>query len=147
MIGRTLASALLLAAATGVAGAQTTPPVPGTDAAKEAVTNLGTGNVTIVYDKALSDEFEVSRDIVERVQAEFGEHAVYDNGQDLPEGIDAQLAPGNPLPEGVEVGDVPEQLGDLPTLGEGTRWVAVGEHLVEVTPDNTIVMVVYDALP
>jgi hypothetical protein len=111
------------------------------------VTDADTGQtVTVVYDKALSQEFEISREIVDRVKAEFGETAVYDNGQDLPAGLDGALVPGNTLPEGV-AGEVPAELGDLPTLGEGTHWVAAGEHLVEVTPDNTIVMVVYDALP
>jgi hypothetical protein len=140
--------AVALGIAPGLAFAQTaTTPDPATDAAKAEVTELDTGKVTIVYDKALSEEFAVSRDIVDRVKAEFGEHAVYDNGQDLPQGMDGSIAPGAMLPESVEVGEVPEQLGDLPTLAEGSHWVTVGEHLVEVTPDNTVVMVVYDALP
>lgn len=142
MLHRIPTAALLVAAATGLAAAQTTPP-----AQTGAVTDLESGDVTVVYDKALTEEFEVSREIIDRVEAEFGQSAVYDNGQDLPQGLDAALAPGNMLPEGVETAAVPEQLGDLPTLGQGTSWVAVGEHLVEVTPDNRIVMVVYDALP
>lgn len=139
---RTLIAALLVGAATGIAAGQTTaPPVElGT------VTDLGTGKVTVVYDEALTKEFEISREIIDRIQAEFGESAVYDNGQDLPDSIDAALEPGNMLPEDIEVSAVPDKLGDLPTLGEG-RWVAVGDHLVEVSPDNRIVMVLYDALP
>src|SRR5690606_4776014 len=122
--------------------AQTTPP-----AQTGEITDLRSGDVTVVYDQELTGEFEVSREIIDRIQSEFGEHAVYDNGQQLPEGIDAAIAPGNMLPEEAGAGPVPERLGDLPTLGEGTRWVSVGEHLVEVTPDNRIVMVLYDALP
>ena len=140
--------ALLLGAAPAAALAQTAAsPDPTKDAAKAEVIELDTGKVTIVYDKALSEEFEIDREIVDRVQAEFGEHAVYDNGQDLPEGIEDSIVPGSVLPETAEVQDVPEQLGDLPTLADGSHWIAVGEHLVEVTPDNTVVMVVYDALP
>ena len=136
---RTILAALLVAGTGAVAAAQS--------ATTTVVTDAETGKtVTVVYDKTLSEEFEINREIVERVKAEFGESAVYDNGQDLPAGLDEALVPGNTLPEGV-AGEVPAELGDLPTLGEGTHWVAAGEHLVEVTPDNTIVMVVYDALP
>jgi hypothetical protein len=136
---RSVLAALFLGAATTMAAGQ--------QATTTVVTDAETGQtVTVVYDRALTEEFEINRQIVDRVKAEFGESAVYDNGQDLPAGIDAALVPGNKLPEGV-AGEVPAELGDLPTLGEGTHWVAAGEHVVEVTPDNTIVMVVYDALP
>lgn len=139
---------IALTAFAGLAAAQTADtPVPGKDAQTAEVTDLRSGQVTLVYDQALSKEFEVSREIIERIKAEFGESAVYDNGQDLPEDLDGVLQPGGMLPADTDIAEVPEQLGDLPTLGEGTRWVAVGEHLVEVGPDNTIVMVVYDALP
>jgi hypothetical protein len=114
----------------------------------EVVRDSDTGQIrTIVYDKELTKEFEVSREIVDRVESAFGKTAVYDNGQDLPAGLDQALTPGNKLPATIEVKDPPAELGDLPTLGEGTHWVAAGEHLVEIEPDNTIVMVVYDALP
>lgn len=140
---RRIVCAGLLAGVAGTAAAQATAPaVP-----EQVVTDLDTGNVTVIYDETLSEEFNVSRAIIDRVQAEFGEHAVYDNGDDLPDGIDQALVPGNTLPEDTPVAEVPEKLGDLPTLGEGTRWIAAGEHLVEVTPDNVIVMVLYDALP
>ncbi len=136
---RTLLAMLLLGGATTIAAAQATT---------EVVRDADTGQIkTIVYDKELTKEFEVNREIVDRVEAAFGKTAVYDNGQDLPAGLDDALEPGNKLPEGVDVKDPPAELGDLPTLGTGTHWVAAGEHLVEVTPDNTIVMVVYDALP
>jgi hypothetical protein len=136
---RTVLAMLLLGATTGMAAGQATTKV---------VTDADTGRtITVVYDKELSREFEISREIVDRVEAEFGKTAVYDNGQDLPPTVDAALVPGNTLPAGAEVTQPPAALGDLPTLGEGTHWVAAGEHLVEVTPDNTIVMVVYDALP
>ena len=136
---RNLLAALFLGASSTLAFGQA--------ATTTVVTDAETGQpVTIVYDKALSEEFEINREIVERVKAEFGDSAVYDNGQDLPAGLDAALVPGSTLPDGV-TGEVPAELGDLPTLGDGTHWVTAGEHLVEVTPDNTIVMVVYDALP
>jgi hypothetical protein len=139
-MNRTILAALLVGASTTIAAGQA--------ATTTVVTDAESGRpVTVVYDKALSDEFEIKREIVERVKEEFGENAVFDAGQDLPEGLEAALVPGSPMPEEVEVGEVPSELSDLPTLGEGTRWVAAGEHLVEVTPDNTIVMIVYDALP
>ncbi|HET7410687.1 MAG TPA: hypothetical protein VFJ13_10860 [Paracoccaceae bacterium] len=150
MFKRLLPAALLVGAATGLAVAQTTPPTTtqaAPPATEKTVQDLRSGEVTVVYDQELSEEFEVSRDIIDRVEAEFGQSAVYDNGQQLPEGIDDAIAPGNMLPETAGVSEVPEQLGDLPTLGVGTHWVAVGEHLVEVTPENRIVMVLYDALP
>ena len=137
-----LPASLLVGTMTGLAVAQTAPPAP-----EASVTDLDTGQVTVVYDESLTKEFEVSRDILDRIQTEFGEHAVYDNGQQLPEGVNDAIAPGNMLPDSVETSAVPSRLGDLPTLGQGTHWVAVGEHMVEVTPDNRIVMVLYDALP
>jgi hypothetical protein len=136
---RTVLAVLLLGATTTMAAGQVTT---------EVVRDADTGDIkTIVYDKELTKEFEVSREIVDRVESTFGKTAVYDNGQDLPAGLDQALTPGNTLPASVSVQEPPAELGDLPTLGEGTHWVAAGEHLVEVTPDNTIVMVVYDALP
>lgn len=140
---RTMLAVLLLGTTTSFA-----PTLAGAQATNEVIRDADTGEIrTIIYDKELTREFEINREIVDRVQAAFGETAVYDNGQDLPAGLDAALAPGNKLPEGVNVEEPPAELGDLPTLGEGTHWVAAGEHLVEVTPDNTIVMIVYDALP
>jgi hypothetical protein len=136
---RTVLAVLLLGATTTMAAGQATT---------EVVRDADTGEViTVVYDKQLSKEFEISREIVDRVEAEFGNSAIYDNGQDLPPNVDETLMPGNTLPASVSVQEPPAELGDLPTLGEGTHWVAAGEHLVEVTPENTIVMVVYDALP
>lgn len=140
---RSILAALFIGASTALMATL----AAGQAATTTVVTDADTGQtVTVVFDKSLSEEFEINREIVERVKAEFGESAVYDNGQDLPAGLDAALVPGNTLPEDV-AGEVPAGLGDLPTLGEGSRWVSAGEHLVEVTPDNTIVMVVYDALP
>jgi hypothetical protein len=136
---RTIVAALLLGAGTNLALGQAM-----TGVVKDADTDRP---VTVIYDKALSEEFEIKREIVERVKEEFGENAVFDAGQGLPEGLKAALVPGSSLPDDVETGDVPSELSDLPTLGEGTRWVTAGEHLVEVTDDNSIVMIVYDALP
>jgi hypothetical protein len=141
---RTVLATLLLGGMTTMAAAQATSG----QATTEVVRDADTGQIrTIVYDKELTKEFEINRQIVDRVQAAFGETAVYDNGQDLPAGLDDALEPGNKLPEDIDTKEPPAELGDLPTLGTGTHWVAAGEHLVEVTPDNTIVMVVYDALP
>jgi hypothetical protein len=112
-----------------------------------AATTLAAADVVVVYDVALGEQFEIKREIVDRVQQEFGEHAVYESTEELPASIAAEIAPGEPLPADAPVEDVPQKLGDLPTLGEGTHWVAVGNHLVEVTDDNTVVMVVYEALP
>ena len=139
MMRRTIFAALFLGATTTLAVGQS--------ATTTVVTDAETGQtVTVVYDKALSEEFEVNREIVDRVKAEFGESAVYDNGQDLPAGLDEALVPGNTLPGGV-AGEVPAELGDLPTLADNSEWVASGNHLVEVASDGTIVMVVYNALP
>ena len=139
---RTGLAALLVGAATTIAAAQSTTPAP-----KEVVTDLNTGEVTVVYDETLTEEFEVNRAIVERVQAEFGEYAAYESTDELPPAINSEIVPGEMLPEGAPVEPVPAALSDLPTLGEGTRWMQTGNHLVEVADDNRIVMVVYDALP
>ena len=143
-MNRPVLVALLLGVATTVVFGQTATPV---------VTDADTGRpvtgvpVTVVYDRSLSEEFEAKREIVGRVKEEFGKNVVFDAGQELPEGLEAALLPGSPMPPEVNVGDVPPELGDLPKLGEGTRWVTAGEHLVEVTPENRIVMIIYDALP
>jgi hypothetical protein len=134
---RTLLAALFLGAATSF-----------TAAADIAAGDIEAGKATIVYDASLAEKFEVKREIVEEAQAAFGEAAAYETPQDLPETVNAEIVPGKTLPEGAQTGDVPAELGNLPTLAdEGSHWVAAGNHLVEVTDDNTIVMVVYNALP
>ena len=112
-----------------------------------AATTMAGADVVVVYDVALGQKFELKREIVDRVQEEFGEHAVYESTEELPPSIETEIVPGEPLAENAPVEPVPEELGDLPTLGEDTHWIATGNHLVEVTDDNTVVMVVYEALP
>lgn len=106
------------------------------------------GAVIIVYDGELGKQFETEREIVEIVKEEYGETAVYSTGDELPEGLDEALNPAQKLPDVPEVEDVPEALKDkLPHTEEGTRWVKVGDHLVEVDADDMIVMTIYDVLP
>lgn len=133
---RTILAALLLGATTSLAGADT------------AATDIESGKAVIVYDATMAEKFEIKRDIVDRAQKAWGEYAAYETPQDLPDTVNAEIVPGNMLPDGAQTGDVPAELGDLPTLAdEGSHWVAAGNHLVEVTDDNKIVMVVYNALP
>ncbi len=133
---RTLLAALFLGAATSFA------------VADMAASDIEAGKATIVYDATMAEKFEIKREIVDEAQAAFGEAAAYETPQELPAAVNAEIVPGNTLPEGAATGEVPAELGDLPTLAdEGSHWVAAGNHLVEVTDDNMIVMVVYNALP
>ena len=133
----TILAALFLGAATSFAAAQT------------AATDIEAGKPAIVYDASLADKFAVKREIVDRAQEVFGESAAYETPQDLPDSVNADIVPGNTLPEGTPIEEVPAELGDLPTLAdEGSHWIASGNHLIEVMDgDNKIVMVVYNALP
>jgi hypothetical protein len=133
---RTLLAALLLGAATSYAAADT------------ASADIDSGKAVILYDATMAEKFEIKRVIVDRAQEAWGEYAAYETPQDLPDTVNAEIVPGNMLPEGTPTQEVPAELGDLPTLAdEGTHWVASGNHLIEVTDDNMIVMVVYNALP
>jgi hypothetical protein len=133
---RTLIAALILGAGTTFAVAET------------AATDIQAGKAVIVYDAALGEQFELKREIVERTQQAFGDSAAYETPQELPADVNAALVPGKTLPDDMATGEVPSELGDLPTLAdEGSHWVAAGNHLVELTEDDRIVMVVYNALP
>ena len=133
---RTLLAALLLGAATSYAAADT------------ASADIDSGKAVILYDATMAEKFEIKRVIVDRAQEAWGEYAAYETPQYLPDTVTAENVPGNMLPEGTPTQEVPAELGDLPTLAdEGTHWVASGNHLIEVTDDNMIVMVVYNALP
>lgn len=145
MFERLLTAVFLAGAMTGFGiaqAAEVAEPVP-----EAVITDLDSGETVVVFDPVLAEEFMIEREIIDEVAAKFGKSAVFANGEELPAGLDAEIAPGNILPDTSEVKPVPESLRDLPTSAPETHWVAIGEHLVEVTPDNRIVMVVYDALP
>jgi hypothetical protein len=112
-----------------------------------AATTIAAADVIVVYDVGLGEKFEIKREIVDRVKEKFGKYAVYDSKDELPASMDSEIMPGEPLPENASIEKVPQELGDLPTLGEDTHWVAVGNHLVEMADDNMVVMAVYEALP
>lgn len=106
------------------------------------------GAAVIVYDADLGEEFEVEREIVEIAKEVYGEAAIYATGDEISEELVEELAPKQMLPADAAVEDLPEELaGRLPHTSEGTRWVKVGDHLVEVNDDNMIVMTIYDVLP
>ena len=115
-------------------------------------TGLGVGSAVadaiIVYDTDLGEEFEVKREVVEVAKDVYGETAVYDSGQQIPESVARDLVAGEPLPEGAEPTAVPEELaGRLPHTEPNTNWVQLGEHLLELRPDGTVVMGIYDVRP
>ncbi len=132
---RTILAALMLGATTTIAGA--------------AGAGITADDPSILYDSGMAEKFQTKREIVDRAQELFGKTAAYETPQTLPDSINQQLVPGNTMPADAPVADVPKAMGDLPTLMDGgSHWVATGNHLVEVTDDaNTIVMVVYNALP
>lgn len=134
---RMILAALALGATTTVAGAQATPVGEG----------LEPGQRSIIYDETLSDKFAIKREIVDQVQAIWGETAAYASGDELPEGLTEEIVSGEPMPDAAPVEPVPTALIDLPKLLDDSRWVKSGNHLVELAPDNTVVMVVYDVLP
>jgi len=102
----------------------------------------------IVYDASLGDKFAAKRDIVDLVTDADGPAAVYDTGQELPEGFDQTIVPRTSLAADAVKEPVPAPLaGKLPHTELGTEWAMVGNHLVELTDDDRIVMVVYDVLP
>lgn len=102
----------------------------------------------IVYDKSLGDKFEIKREVVELAEEMYGQTAVYDSGQQIPESVARDLVAGQMLPAGAEPTAVPEELaGRLPHSEPNTNWVELGEHLLELRPDGTVVMGIYDVLP
>ncbi len=103
------------------------------------------GRVTVVQHKALTANFQVSCETIEHSKSGFGHSAVHGTGQYLPKGW---MPPSSPhtLRDDAKVSAAPEMLGNLPTLAEG-RWVAIGERLVKICPDNSVAIVLDDALP
>src|SRR5690625_3322211 len=130
MFPRLLTAAFLAGAISGVAIAQDTPVTEPTPEA--VITDLDSGQAVVVFDPALSEEFAIKREVIDEVAANFGKSAVYDSGEQLPEGLDTALAPGNTLPDCAEVQYVPPELAALPTTCEVTHWVAIVESLVHV---------------
>ena len=115
-------------------------------------TGMGVGSAAadaiIVYDTDLGEEFEVKREVVDVAKEIYGETTVYDSGQQIPESVARELVAGEMLPEGAEPTAVPEELaGRLPHTEPNTNWVQLGEHLLELRPDGTVVMGIYDVLP
>lgn len=115
-------------------------------------TGMGVSSATadsvIVYDKSLGDTFEIKREVVELAEEIYGETAVYDSGQQIPESVARDLVAGQMLPAGAEPTAVPEELaGRLPHSEPNTNWVQLGEHLLELRDDGTVVMGIYDVLP
>lgn len=105
-------------------------------------------DAVVVYDAGLGERFETKREIVEIAKDTYGPTSVFDSGQQIPESVEQSLVAGRTLPGSVEAEPVPAALADrLPHTEDGTRWVAVGEHLLELRPDDTIVMGVYAVLP
>lgn len=110
--------------------------------------SFATAQAVVVHDEELAEQFEVERQIVEMSQEAYGPTAVYDNGQQIPRSLDEQLVPRQALPAAAPVAEIPVELaGRLPQTEPDTQWVRIGEHLLEVRPDRTIVMGVYDVLP
>lgn len=115
-------------------------------------TGMGVGSAAadaiIIYDTDLGQEFEVKREVVDVAKEIYGEAAVQDSGQQIPESVARELVAGQMLPEGAEPTAVPEELaGRLPHTEPNTNWVQLGEHLLELRPDGTVVMGIYDVLP
>jgi hypothetical protein len=114
-------------------------PFVGGTAAAEAI---------IVYDTELGERFRIKKAVVETVTEMYGQTAVYDTGQDLPQEFDRALTPGTKLPGEIDTRPVPEALrGKLPLSEMDTRWAAVGDHLVELRPDGSVAMTIYHVLP
>lgn len=103
--------------------------------------------VTGTFDTTLGRKFTLEREIVDRAASVYGKSATFASGDNLPSSIDRQIVAGDMLPPRAPTKPVPSALGDLPTLDQGDHWVAAGEHLIEVAPDNRIAMVIYDVLP
>ena len=105
-------------------------------------------DAVIYKDPERSETFEAKDEIVALATEIYGKTAVFDSGQEIPESVDRKLVAGNPLPADAERMPVPDDLaGRLPHTEEGTRWVKVGEHLLELAQDDVIVTGVYEVLP
>jgi hypothetical protein len=135
----TILATLLLGAATTMASGQ----------AYMVGTGLEPDETNIIYDRVYAEKFKIKREIVNEAQQIWGEAAAFETPAELPADVQKEIVPGQKLPEAAPVKDVPQEFSELPTLlDEGSHWMQTGDHLVEVTDDDqTIVMVVYNALP
>jgi hypothetical protein len=80
------------------------------------------------------------------VQSVHGEDAVEASGGGADPKVVDQLAAGEPLPEAAETSDISAELA--PKLPDwAADWVALGEHLVALSPDDRVMAVYYDMLP
>lgn len=117
-------------------------------AAAAMLPGLALADAVVVHDAELGERFDLKREIVEIAEAAYGPTPLFDPGRQIPESVERCLVAGRPLPSGAEIGPVPPELGGrLPNSEEGTRWVSVGEHLIEVRPSGTIAMAVCSVLP
>lgn len=100
-----------------------------------------------VFDPGLGETFEVKREVVDTIKRHYDNDIVHSSGNNLPPEIASEIKPGEPLPAGAEVEDLPGDVAaDMPHSMEGSRWVEVGEHLIELGPDDRALVVVYDVV-
>jgi len=101
----------------------------------------------VIVDPSLNAAFQKKREIVDVIKQEYGADAVYANGDDLPADISSEIATGEKVPSDATMTPVPQSLAmKLPKSQPGTRWVEIGEHLVEVDKNDVAHLVVYDVL-
>lgn len=114
-------------------------------AAGLGIAGAASAETVVIFDPVATEKFEVKRDVVDAVQQTYSDAVVYEDPDEIPAALQDEIKPGETLPSHA-MEPLPEALGELETYGENSRWVRVGNHLVEVGPNNRIVMVVYDAL-
>lgn len=110
--------------------------------------SFAAANAAVMPNGSLAQQFQAKRDIVQMSKQIYGPTAVFNSGQKIPASVNRELAEGFKLPAAAPVSPVPAAMaGKLPHTQPDTHWVRVGQHLLELTPNNTIVMGVYDVLP
>jgi hypothetical protein len=94
------------------------------------------------------DKVALEQKVVQIVQAAYGGNVFLGSSKHLPKAVEMDLVAGNMLPEKAKPRPVPKKIADLlPHSEDGTSWMRVGGHLVELDGSNHILMVVYDVLP
>jgi hypothetical protein len=107
----------------------------------------GAASTVVIVDPALSETFEEKRQIVDVIRDVYGSDAVYANGNDLPGSVASEIATGETVPADAAMTPVPQSTAmRLPQSEPGTRWVEIGEHLVEIDDDDVAHLVVYDVV-